>query len=242
VWGGSFDGFDAMVFPHERGHLSAVIVRPTSDRGLKELRQRELFEAACRAVPGLAEWTDPDRSVPCGDVLPGGLLRNVYRWQRPLTGVVSVGDAVATTTPTAGRGVAMASMQIAALLELIDFGADLVDIAGPFGEHCDREILPWVEDHMATDTERAQRWLGAEIDLARPLTSRSILDAAAAEPRILEHAVGYLAMTALPATLEPAEPLAREVYATGWRPPVAEGPSRDELVELMSRTGTALAS
>ena len=243
VWGGSFDGFDAMVFPHERGHFSVVIVRPTSDHALKQLRHRELFESACRAVPGLDEWTDPDRSVPCGDVLPGGRLRNVYRWQRPLRGVVSVGDAVATTTPTAGRGVAMASMQIGLLLGLIDGGVDLVDVGAPFGARCDAEILPWVEDHMATDTERGQRWLGAELDLARPLTSRSILDASAADPRILEHAGGYLAMTALPATLSPAERLARAVYETGWRPSFSEGPTRDELVDMLGlTTGVALAS
>jgi flavin-dependent dehydrogenase len=242
VWGGTFDGFDAMVFPHERGHFSVVIGRPTSDAALKQLRHRELFEVACRAIPALAAWTDPDRSVPCGDVLPGGLLRNVYRWQRPLTGVVSVGDAVATTTPTAGRGVAMASMQIRSLLDLIDGGADLVDVAVPFGRHCDAEVLPWVQDHMATDTERAQRWLGTEIDLGRPLTSRTILDAAPADPRILDYAGGYFAMTALPVTLAPAEPLARAVYGTGWRPAFAEGPSRDELIALLSRTGATLAS
>jgi len=243
VWGGSFDGFDAMVFPHERGHFSVVIVRPTSDDALKQLRHRELFEAACCAVPGLAEWTDPDRSVSCGDVLPGGLLRNVYRWQRPLAGVVAVGDAVATTTPTAGRGVAMASMQIGMLLGLIDGGADLMNVGAPFGERCDVEILPWVEDHMATDTERAQRWLGAGLDLDRPLTSRSIVDAAAADPRILEHVGGYLAMTALPATLATAEPLARAVYGTGWQPSFSEGPTRDELGGMLGlTTGMALAS
>jgi hypothetical protein len=242
VWGGSFDGFDVMVFPHERGHFSVVIVRPTSDAALKQLRHTHLFDAACRAIPALAAWTDPDRSVPCGDVLPGGLLRNVYRGQRPLAGIVSVGDAVATTTPTAGRGVAMASMQIASLLELIDGGADLVDIAVPFGERCDHEILPWVEDHMENDNERTQRWLGAELDLTRPLTSMTTLEAAPADPRILQHADGYLAMTALPATLAPAEPLARAVYASGWRPPFADGPSRDELVALMSSSAAALAS
>jgi 2-polyprenyl-6-methoxyphenol hydroxylase-like FAD-dependent oxidoreductase len=242
VWGGSFDGFDAMVFPHERGHFSVVIVRPTTDAALKELRHTDLFDAACRAIPGLAAWTDPDRSVPCGDVLPGGLLRNVYRWQRPLRGIVSVGDAVATTTPTAGRGVAMASMQIAALLELLDGGADPDDVAEPFGRWCDAEILPWVEDHMATDTERAQRWLGADIDLSRPLTSRTILEAAPAEPQILEIAARYLAMDALPATLARAEVLARAVYGNGWRAPFADGPSRDELVAVMAAAHPALAS
>jgi hypothetical protein len=95
---------------------------------------------------------------------------------------------------------------------------------------------------MANDTERGQRWLGAELDLARPLTSMTILEAAPADPRILEHAPGYLAMTALPGTLEPAEPLARAVYESGWRPPFAAGPSRDELAALMSETGAALAS
>ena len=96
---------------------------------------------------------------------------------------------------------------------------------------------------MATDTEQAQRWLGAGIDLTRPLTSRTILDAAAAEPQILEHAGGYLAMTALPASLAPADALARAVYRTGWRPPFTEGPSRDELVATLALpTSVALAS
>jgi hypothetical protein len=42
-------------------------------------------------------------------------------------------------------------------------------------------------------------------------------------------------MTELPATLQPAEPLARAVYETGWRPSLTEGPSRDELVEIIQR-------
>ena len=55
-----------------------------------------------------------------------------------------------------------------------------------------------------------------------------------AEPRIAPYAAGYFMMTALPAALQPAEPLARAVYERGWRPPLAEGPSRDELVEVIS--------
>src|SRR3712207_8419009 len=62
------------------------------------------FEAACRAIPGLAAWTDPQRAEPVTGVLPGGPLYNTYRGQagrdgRPcIPGLVSVGDAVATTT------------------------------------------------------------------------------------------------------------------------------------------------
>jgi hypothetical protein len=56
---------------------------------------------------------------------------------------VAVGDAVATTAPTAGRGIAMASMQIAQLLELLDAGTDPATIADVFGAWCDTWIRPW---------------------------------------------------------------------------------------------------
>ena len=171
----------------------------------------------------------------------GGGLLNLYRRQLGRPGLVAVGDAVATTAPTAGRGVAMASMQISALLELLDRGADPARIAGPFGAWCDTWIRPWVEDHLAFDAEAVQRWQGNDLDLGRPLTSAAIVAAAQADPRIEPHAAGFLAMTALPASLAPAEGLARAVYETGWRPPTAEGPTRDELVALAEGVRARLA-
>ena len=74
-----------------------------------------------------------------GDPRPGGLDRpravasGVRRAGRrgaaqrlpppaDLPGLVAVGDAVATTTPTRGRGVAMACMQVTAMLGLLDAG------------------------------------------------------------------------------------------------------------------------
>jgi hypothetical protein len=43
-------------------------------------------------------------------------------------------------------------------------------------------------------------------------------------------------MEALPESLRAVEPRAREIYESGWRPSVPEGPSRDELVEMVNRT------
>jgi hypothetical protein len=56
---------------------------------------------ACRVDP-------PDRARPTTSVLVGGALWNVYRRQAAVPGLVAVGDSVATTTPTRGRGIAMA--------------------------------------------------------------------------------------------------------------------------------------
>ncbi len=88
-------------------------MRPTDDR---TLRREVAFDAACRAIPGLADWTDPQRSRPTGRALPGGTLMNCYCSQsgpdgRPaLAGLLFVGDAVFTTTPTFGRGIATSLM------------------------------------------------------------------------------------------------------------------------------------
>ena len=102
--------------------------RPTPSSAV--LRHLDAFEAACRAIPALADWTDPQVTTPTSGVIVGGGLLNLYRPQLGRPGLVAVGDAVATTAPTAGRGLAMASMQIGALLELLDAGADPATIAG----------------------------------------------------------------------------------------------------------------
>ncbi|MDN4163395.1 FAD-dependent oxidoreductase [Nocardioides abyssi] len=236
-----YDGYQVLLFLHEAGHFSVLFVCPTADDALKPLRLDAVFDAACRAVPALAAWTDPERARPTGPVMVGGALRNVYRSQRPLAGLVSVGDAVATTTPTRGRGIAMAFTQVDTLLRLLDEGADPTPLAEPFGAWCDEQVRPWVEDHIAIDTDAVARWQGAELDLARPLTTERICEAAQVEPRINEHAGPYFAMTALPSCPAPAEPLARAVYETGWRAPYADGPGRDELVAVIEETRAHLA-
>jgi 2-polyprenyl-6-methoxyphenol hydroxylase-like FAD-dependent oxidoreductase len=228
-----FDGYQCLVFLHEAGHFSVVLVRPTADAALKALRFEAVFEAACRAIPALAEWTQPDRAHPTSAVLVGGALRNVYRRQVDTPGLVAVGDSVATTTPTRGRGIAMACMQVTALLALLDEGADPATVAEPFGAWCDHAIEPWVVDHIAIDGGMVRRWQGEELDLSIPLTSDLIAAAGEADSRINQHAGGYFAMTALPESLRPAEPLARAVYENGWRPAYAPGPTRDELVDVM---------
>jgi len=234
AWYGAFEGYDVYVFPHEREHVSAVIIRPTADAELGVLRHTSAFAAACRAIPGLATWTDPRDATPTSDVMVGGRLLNVYRPQAGRPGLVALGDAVATTAPTAGRGVAMASMQITALLGLLDEGADPATIAGPFGRWCDTWIRPWVEDHLAIDAASVRRWQGEDLDLAEPLTSAAIVAAAEADPVIGPHVGGFMAMTALPPSLAPAEPLARAVYRSGWRPATGDGPTRDQLLALVA--------
>jgi 2-polyprenyl-6-methoxyphenol hydroxylase-like FAD-dependent oxidoreductase len=252
AWQGDFDGYQAIIFVHEHGIFSVLLVRPAEDRMLAELRHEEAFTAACLAIPGLADWTDPDRALPLTPVLPGGSLLNAYRGQTghdgklALPGLVFVGDAVATTTPTFGRGVTTTLLQAQQLLWLIDeHGTDVMAIGEGFDAWCADQIKPWVDDHVQMDDATQRRWAGQDIDLSKPLPSDLILSAAQQDPVIFPATTGYLSMTALPASLRAVEPRARAVYETGWRPPFAAGPTRDELAGIIQsavRTSRAAAT
>ena len=236
-------GYQVVVFPHDNRTFSALIARLATDRELARLRDGRAFDAACRAIPALTTWTRPDRSRPITAVLPGGRLTNSYQGQRntagtvALPGLIFVGDAVCTTTPTAGRGVATSLMQAQQLLLLLEVeGDDLHACSMALEGWCDANIQPWFDDHVAMDAAQVSRWSGHDIDLTKRLPSDLIVTAAEADPSIIDRAGPYLAMAALPDSLRGFEPRAREIYQTGWRPDVAPGPSRDELASLVMDT------
>ncbi|WP_075301278.1 MULTISPECIES: NAD(P)/FAD-dependent oxidoreductase [unclassified Pseudonocardia] len=228
AWQADLDGYQVIVFRHEQGIFSVLVVRPAGT--LHGLRHDAAFDAACRAIPGLSDWTDPDRSAPITPVLPGGRLHNQYRVQPGIAGLVLVGDAVCTTTPMFGRGLATTMMQAVELLRTIDEdgGTD------GFGAWCDAEMRPWVEDHVRADDGARRLWAGEDLDLTGPLATPFVLAAAQVEPRIGEVAGPFLGMRVGPSALDDVEPLARAVYESGWRPPPAEGPTRDELGAILA--------
>jgi 2-polyprenyl-6-methoxyphenol hydroxylase-like FAD-dependent oxidoreductase len=240
AWQADLDGWQVLVFLHEAGHFSVILIRPTVDAALKDLRHAAAFEAVCRAVPGLAAWTDPERAAPVTDVLPGGALYNTYRGQRGrddrpfVPGLVSIGDAVATTTPIFGRGVTTTFLQVVQLLALLDSESDAAAVGEPFDAWCETSMRPWVADHMDMDRDAVRRWEGGDVDLARRLPSDLILAATEREPRIAEVSGGYLSMLELPSCLDPVEPLARAVYESGWRPAYAPGPDRGSVRQIVA--------
>jgi 2-polyprenyl-6-methoxyphenol hydroxylase-like FAD-dependent oxidoreductase len=236
----TYPGYQVYVFPHDQRTFSALITRASTDSDLTLLREERAFEAACLAVPGLAAWTDAQRARPISAVLPGGRLHNSYQGQLDasgrlaLPGLIFVGDAVCTTNPTAGRGVTTSLLQARRLLELVDeLAPDLEAVSLAFHGWCETNIRPWFDDHVYWDAEQSRRWSGGDIDLTKRLPSDVIFTAAEADPSLMQFVGPYLGMRALPDSLLAAEPRAREIYATGWRPPVPEGPSRDELAELV---------
>ena len=132
---------------------------------------------------------------------------------------------VATTAPTAGRGVAMASMQIGRCSAARRRAPIRDPVAGRSERGATHGSVPgsritWPSTPRRYDGGRATTSISR-----RPLTSAAIVAAAQVDPRIGPHVGGYLGDDELPASLAPAEPLARAVYETGWRPPLPKGPA-----------------
>ena len=240
AWQGNFDGYQVLIFVHERGIFSVLIIRGTDNRDLVELRSDTAFDAACRAIPGVDIWTEPERSRPITPTLAGGTLMNYYRSQRgphgnlALPGLLFVGDSVCTTTPNFGRGIALSMLQATEALRLIDeHGSDHVRIGEEFDAWCSANMLPWVQDHAHMDESLRRRWAGQDIDVAGRIPSDLIMAASQVDPTIGKAITPYITMTGLPGCLDEVEPLARAVYAGGWRPPFSPGPTRRELVQVV---------
>lgn len=244
-----YPGYLTVVFIHDNRTFSTLIARASTDRQLLALRFTEVFEAASKAIPSLAAWTAPGRSWPITPVLPGARLHNTYRTQLndagqiALHGLIFAGDAVCTTNPALGRGIATSLMQAQRLLALLDeHRRDFVSCSLEFDRWCTDNIKPWYCDHVYWDAELIRRWSGHDVDLTKPLPSDLIMAATAADPEIGKVVGPYMAMQALPASLATVEPRAREIYASGWRPPVPDGPTRDELVELVTAAAAQAVS
>ena len=234
-----YPGYLAAAFLHDNRIASALIARASADRGLAGLRTEAAFEAAVRAIPALAGWVGPGQARPITPVLPGGRLYNSYRGQLndagrvALDGLIYAGDSVCTTNPAAGRGVTTSLLQAQHLIRLLEeHGRDFTSCSLAFDHWCARHIKPWFDDHVRWDTDLIRRWSGQDVDLTRPLPSDLIIAAAAADPGLMNVVGPFLAMLTLPGSLDAVQARAREIYASGWRPPVPDGPGRDELASL----------
>ncbi len=107
-------------------------------------------------------------------------------------------------------------------------GNDLHDLALELDAWCATHIRPSFKDHLYWD-EALLRFAGRNIDLEARIPSDVVCAAAWVDPRITAAAVPYLAITAPRGVLDSVQERARAVLRTGWRPPVATGPSLADL-------------
>ena len=226
-------GFLNLVFTHDAGTFTVLVVRPSHDDGLAGLRHEDAFMRALGCIPAAAAWTDPERSTPIDRVRPGAGLVNQYRPQAlGLTGLLTIGDAVCATNPVAARGMSLGMQTAAALADVVADHAR-ADWARALDAWCEANLRPWFVDHVEFDQITHKLWAGEPITGDDPISWALVADAAAGRPDFQPTLGPFMGMLALPASIDRLREEVRTMLAEGWAPRSYPPPTRHELVTAM---------
>jgi 2-polyprenyl-6-methoxyphenol hydroxylase-like FAD-dependent oxidoreductase len=131
-------------FRGDRDYLTVALVRHAGDKERARWQDDEEFDSALTSMPGFVEWR---RALePAGPVLPMGAVRNrmtaLVDQDRPLVlGLHQVGDALTTTNPSRGRGIAFGLTAVGRLHDLLTAGDTL-----PPADDVALELHAWQRD------------------------------------------------------------------------------------------------
>jgi flavin-dependent dehydrogenase len=237
-------------FPGEHDSWCLALTVPSWDEALRAVRRTPAFMAAARAITPVAPLVDA--SVPTTDALLMGELRNrtrtMIRDGEPLvTGLLSIGDAVAQTDPSFGWGISIALQQAVGLAELVDTkGTDLRELALAY----DADVAMWSAGYYRAsrdaDRGRAAWWKGevarAEaFAIGGPQFLGAVVGAASRSDPEIFRAINRRFNLLDPVDRLPADrPLlerAAAIFAeqqAGAPPPVRTGPDRAAMLELIN--------
>jgi flavin-dependent dehydrogenase len=220
---------------------SVTVYGQTGDAPLKALRDPEVFARVLRECPLQAHWLD---GTPITDVLPmAGIMdrsnRFVVDGQPVVTGFAAVGDAWASTNPSAGRGLSIGLAHAQLLRRTVR--ARLDDPAG-FAREWDadtqRHIAPYVYDQIAADRARLAEMGDARQGTVRPRPDSLMNRFVTAAPYDPDLFRGF--METINCAAPPREVLARpgireRIEKLGGVPPVnSPGPDRARLLDLLA--------
>ncbi|ONI83180.1 hypothetical protein ALI144C_16920 [Actinosynnema sp. ALI-1.44] len=239
-----FDSYSIIVIPADHGHWSVTVVVHSSDQDLKELRHVDKWTNLIRACPGHAHMLEGEAED--GMRIMGGNGEKLRRFMvdgKPIaTGLLAVGDALATTNPTYGRGMSLGLVQAVGTAEVVrDYLHDPLKLAQEHDLMVQERVVPWYRETVQLSQDRADQ-VDAAIN-GRPVEA----PANGEQPMYDLFVAGYhdadlfrvfLENLAMRTRFE--EMLARPgmidrvaIAAKGRQMPVSQGPTRSELLKLL---------
>jgi len=155
-----YDSFTAVRFTADVGWFAVCLTGAADDRVLRQLRDQGRFLAIAAVLPPTREWVDPDVATPQGGIVPMANIlsrrRRLERAGKPcVTGLVSVGDAVACNNPMLGRGVALGLRHAQHLRDTLrDLAPDAPDFTAEYSRRLEPEVDAWYADTVGWDRSR----------------------------------------------------------------------------------------
>jgi len=238
-----------LTLPGDNDTWSVTIFTASDDTALKGLRQPDTWTKIIAAYPLHAHWL---HGTPISDIaIMSGIVDRYRRFvvdgSPVATGLVSVADAWACTNPSAGRGLTVGFIHAVQLRDVLRKTVDdpraLVE---QFDAVTEAEVTPWYQAQIAVDrfrfaemnALREGRQPPAPADeLARQCAS--LIMTMTADPDLFRAGLEYFGtLTPIQRVLERpdvAQRIARAMDAMrGSSPPAMPGPTRTQLLELVS--------
>jgi len=147
----SLGSFSLLTLPADAGVWSVTVYAASADRPLKRLRDVTRWTALVRACPLHAHWLDGE---PMTEVMPMGGVVDRYRRFTGTAGIVSLGDAWASTNPSLGRGISLGLVHASLLRGVVGEHDDPAGLVDAFDEATERELTPWYRATVAFDRAR----------------------------------------------------------------------------------------
>ena len=160
---GDLDYIKYGVFRADNGWFSLTLAAPEIETELCEaIRDAEIFDRICALLPGVAPWTDQDRSQPMSPVFVMGGLRSHWRHfcvqGNPVAlNLFVIGDAAVCSNPLYGRGCSAGFLQAHLLAEICSGSANAFERAMLLDMMLRREIRPYYDLMVKQDLQSIRR-------------------------------------------------------------------------------------
>ena len=151
------------IFPGDNGCFSVTLALPARERTLRKgVMKPDGFDRICALLPGMAAWTEPERSTPTSKVWGMGALHSQWRRYRneegpSVTGFFALGDALIRTNPLYGRGCSSGVVQGHLLAGVLGETQDPRERADRLDQELERSIREFFEDMRKQDRQAIRK-------------------------------------------------------------------------------------
>ncbi len=146
-----------LTIPSDNGTWSTMVYAASDDEPLRRLREPDVFDAVVRACPRHAHWLDGEPISDLSWMFGVSDRKRTFAvdGEPVVTGLAPIGDAVACSNPSLGRGMSFAFLHATVLRDVVRKHLDDgLELARELARRTESELGPWFEATRQIDRAR----------------------------------------------------------------------------------------
>ena len=243
----SYGSVSVLTLPADNGTWGVGITASASDRALRAVKDVDRWNAVIGALPLAAHWIDGEPLEDAVQVMAkieDRHRRYVVDGAPVATGVVAVADSWACTNPSLGRGISLGMMHVLALRDVLRAEGldDPLGFVCAFDDATMATVEPWYRATLAFDRHRLAdidaQVRGETYQTDDPMwdMTQALQRAATADADCFRAFLSIVGVLATPDEVFGRPGIMEKVIelGQGWRDEPVFGPTRPELLSLLS--------